>query len=555
MSVPDSSRRRFLQSVSGSVLLAAAHRAPAAWMTRPEPGPATAAGHPFLSEGWDFTPVPASAEDRVVVPQGMEVEMLLRQGTVLNPSGDRYGDHNDYLALLPGPGDEGWAWCNHESVTLPVIAGVWKPPLTAEQAAACLQAMGGSAFRIRRDGTGRWRPVVPDPRNFRLDGLATRLRLTGPAAGSSWVGGVRSVTGSTSNCGGGITPWGTVCSGEENYQDIWGDFELGDQPLLALPVELVRPPEHYGWIVEVDLDRRTFFKHTALGRLAHENVAFRLTRDGRLAAYLGDDRDRQCLYKFVSRERFRPGGGRSNRRLLADGTLHVADTVRGRWLPLDTRVQPVLRRAGFDAARVCVHTRTAARLVGGTPLPRPEDVEVHPETGEVFVALTAWEPTPQQRKEKYFSAMAGALGRLREADGDAGAMEFAWDLLATSSVESGLAWPDNLAWTGDGQLLVTTDYAQKAKPEEKSPQALLGNNSLVVIPTQGPSAGRVRRLAVAPRGAEFCSPSLTPDGGELWVNVQHPGENSPGPDAWTSHWPDGGEAMPRSALVAIRRAG
>ncbi|MFM8360609.1 MAG: alkaline phosphatase PhoX, partial [Verrucomicrobiota bacterium] len=220
----DSSRRCFLRTLGGSVILSAAHRAGAAWLTRPEPVSASSSA-PAPSGPWDrldVAPVASSTEDRVVVPAGMKVEVLLRQGDRLNPAGDRYGDHNDYLALLPGPGGEGWAWCNHESVSLPVIAGVWKPPLTAAQAAECLKAMGGSAFRIRRDERGRWRPVVPDPRNFRLDGLSTRLRLTGPAAGSGWVQRARSVVGSTSNCGGGITPWGTVCSGEENFQDLWG---------------------------------------------------------------------------------------------------------------------------------------------------------------------------------------------------------------------------------------------------------------------------------------------------------------------------------------------
>lgn len=530
-------------------MLAAAHRASSAWLARGEGnGPDDS-----LLSGRAFEPVPVSHEDRLVVPDGFEVDVLLKQGDILHPDGARYGDHNDYLVLIPEPGGEGWGWCNHESVSIPIITGEWKPTWTQGQAVACLKAMGGSAFRIRRDVQGRWRPVVPDRRNFRMDGLETRLRLTGPAAGSRWLGGARTVIGSTSNCGGGLTPWGTICSGEENFQDIWGDFEMGDAPLIRLPEELVRPPEHYGWIVEVDPDRRAFFKHTALGRFAHENIAFTRTLDGRLAAYMGDDRERQCLYKFISHDRFRPAGGRANRALLTRGTLHVADTIRGRWIPLDPDRQPLLRRAGFDRERVCVHTRSAARLVGGTPLARPEDVEVDPLTGDVFVALTAWESKEQRREEKYFSSMAGALGRLREAAGDAGSMEFTWDTFVVGSAETGLVWPDNLAWGGGGRLLVTTDYSVRPKPVDKSPQAAFGNNHLVVIPTSGPEAGRVRRFATAPRGAEFCSPTLTPDGEALWVNVQHPGDGSTEKDGWLSHWPDGGDAIPRSALVAVRR--
>lgn len=551
----DVSRRDFLRATAFAALSAPAHRATAAWLSSPPP-PAPGSQSPSFLDALDFPAAPLSHEDRVVVPEGFTSKVLLRLGDVLNPAGDRYGDHNDYLAILPRGTEEGWLWVNHESVSLPLVTGSWKPPLTLAQSADCLRAMGGSAVRLRRQSDGRWRPLLPDVRNFRLDGLTTRLRFTGPGAGSTWIRGAHHAIGSTSNCGGGITPWGTVCSGEENFQDTWGDLEMGDPPLLPIHPELARPTEHFGYIVEIDLDapiRRRFFKHTALGRFAHENIAFTLTRDGRLAAYMGDDRDKQCLYKFLSREPFRPGGGVSNRRLLTDGTLHVAETRLGRWLPLDPARQPALQRAGFDRSRICVHTRTAARLVGGTPLARPEDVEIHPSSGDVFVALTSWESEARQHQEKYFASIAGAIARLREAGGDAGSMEFDWSIFVPGSPETGLAWPDNFAWTPSAHLLATTDFAQKPTPIANSPQALLGNNFLVAIPTLGPRSGQVIRLAVSPRGAEFCSPSLSPDLQELWVNVQHPGDGSAGPDAWTSHWPDGGDAMPRSAMIAIRR--
>jgi len=549
------SRRNFLRTAAFAALTVPAHRATAAWLSSPQPIP-PGPGQPSWLETLDFTPAPLSREDRVVVPEGFESEVLLRFGDMLNPAGDRYGDHNDYLAILPRGDREGWLWVNHESVTLPLVTGSWKPPLTLAQSSDCLRAMGGSALRLQRLPDGRWRPLLPDRRNFRLDGFSSRLRLTGPAAGSSWVRGAHHAIGSNSNCGGGITPWGTVCSGEENVQEIWGDLELGDPPLRPIHPELARPSEHYGFIVEIDPDaspRRRFFKHTALGRFAHENVAFNLTRDGRLAAYMGDDRDKQCLYKFISRDPFRPAAGDANRRLLTDGTLYVAETSLGRWLALDPAQQPALRNAGFDRARVCVHTRTAARIVGGSPLDRPEDVEIHPTTGDVFVALTAWQPVAQKHTEKYFAAVAGAIARLREAGGDAGSLEFEWEIFVPGSTDTGLAWPDNLAWTPSSHLMASTDFAQKPTPVADSSQSMFGNNFLVVIPTLGPRAGRVFRFAVAPCGAEFCAPTVSPDLQELWVNVQHPGDGSTGPEAWTSHWPDGGNALPRSALIAIHK--
>ncbi|MFN0068425.1 MAG: PhoX family protein [Limisphaerales bacterium] len=545
------SRRQFMQFLGASAVVAAGHRMTAGWMVA-QAAPAPVAT-PLL-DGLDFQPVPHSHADALVLPTGFQYEVLLRQGQPINDRGDLYGDMNDYLALVTRSATEGWLWVNHENAALPLITGTWSGMKTREHAEAYLRAIGGSCLRVRRGADGRWRPAVPDPANFRLDGLSSVLRFTGPAAGSRWLEFAHEATGSGCNCGGGVTPWGTFCSAEENFQDVWGDPEMKDQPALPVPFFFNRPAEHQGYIVEVDPDTRELFKHTALGRFSHENIAFAVTRDGRLAAYLGDDREDQCLYKFVSRERLDPAVGKAARRLLTDGTLHVADTVNGRWLPLDPARDPRLREAGFDLARIGVHTRTAAKLAGGTPLARPEDVEVHPLNGDVFVALTAHEPVKQKHDEKYFPAVAGAVARLRERDGDAGALEFSWEIFLPGSPQTGLAWPDNLAFTDAHHLLVCTDYSQKAKPVADSPQAIFGNNFLTLVPTAGPKAGQVLRLAVAPCGAEFCAPTLSPDRAELWVNVQHPGDGSTGPDALTSHWPDGGDALPRSALVAIARA-
>jgi uncharacterized protein len=220
--------------------------------------------------------------------------------------------------------------------------------------------------------------------------------------------------------------------------------------------------------------------------------------------------------------------------------------VAGRWLPLDPAQDPRLRQAGFDLARICVQTRAAAKIVGATPLARPEDVEVHPQTGDVYISLTA-QPGPDPLKP------LGALARLREAQADAGAREFTFEIFLAGGSATGLAWPDNLAFTADNHLIVSSDYKLSPQPKPDSAQETFGNNFLFIVPTHGPSTGKVHRFAVAPTGAEFCSPSLSPDRQELWVNVQHPGEGSTGPQNLTSHWPNGGESLPKSALIAIAR--
>jgi secreted PhoX family phosphatase len=76
------------------------------------------------------------------------------------------------------------------------------------------------------------------------------------------------------------------------------------------------------------------------------------------------------------------------------------------------------------------------------------------------------------------------------------------------------------------------------------------NNGCFVCPTTGPDRGAVRQFMSGPVGAEICGCEFTPDGSTLFLTVQHPGSGGSVENP-ISHWPDGGEAPPRSSLVAI----
>ncbi len=550
MSAPKLKRREFVQYLGASAVIAAGHRLVPNWMITRASTPLSTAT-PLL-DNLDFTPAAISNSGDLTLSEGFEYDVLLKRGDVLNPEGETYGDHNDYLAIVQRDDTTGWLWSNHENATMRFLLPGEKDD-TMEYIVTRLTNMGGSVIRIEKQPGGSWRPVLPHSENFRVDGLNSRLKFTGPAAGTDRVFGESEAIGSLGNCGGGITPWGTFCTAEENYKETWGDPEMNDKPPKSAK-HIQRPSEHYGYICEIDPDTRELFKHTSLGRMAHENVAFNLTRDGRLVAYTADDRVEQCLYKFISRDKYDHSAGKANRRLLDHGTLYVANTEKGRWIALDPVTNRKLRDHEFDAARVCVNTRTAAKIVGGTPLARPEDVEVHPVTGELYVALTSWEAAGiDKTKEDYFPDIAGALGRLREKDDDAASLEFEFGILVPGSKETGLSWPDNIAFTEDNHLMVATDYAINHKIKENSSQEQLGNNFLVVIPTSGPRENEVIRFAVTPRGAEFCSPTLSLDRQELWLNIQHPGDDSPNLKELSTHFPEGGDAIPKSAMVAIRR--
>jgi hypothetical protein len=74
-----------------------------------------------------------------------------------------------------------------------------------------------------------------------------------------------------------------------------------------------------------------------------------------------------------------------------------------------------------------------------------------------------------------------------------------------------------------------------------------------------PPGDRLRRFLVGPMDCEITGIAETPDGKALFVNIQHPGEETPvanigNPAGFNSHWPGGGTSRPRSATVVITRA-
>ena len=67
---------------------------------------------------------------------------------------------------------------------------------------------------------------------------------------------------------------------------------------------------------------------------------------------------------------------------------------------------------------------------------------------------------------------------------------------------------------------------------------------------------RLRRFLVGPKECEITGITETPDGRTIFVNIQHPGENTVpnfSTGAFGSHWPGGGPSRPRSATIVITR--
>jgi hypothetical protein len=70
---------------------------------------------------------------------------------------------------------------------------------------------------------------------------------------------------------------------------------------------------------------------------------------------------------------------------------------------------------------------------------------------------------------------------------------------------------------------------------------------------------KLKRFLVGPKGSEITGIVEAPDGRAIFVNIQHPGEDTPAaeianPANYQSHWPaNNATARPRSSTIVITR--
>lgn len=495
-----------------------------------------------------------------------------RPGTP-DPEGQeqQFGYNNDYLAIFEAGRGRALLVANHE-YTDPRMMFEPRYLGTPECLRHEMVAQGLSVVELVEAPEGF--VPVPGARTRRIT-ATTAIDLAGPAAGSPRLAtrgdpDATQVHGTFGNCAGGVTPWGTVLSCEENFQFYFRGgsssdpstrrYRLGSGRVgwhaLDPRFDLDREPNEanrFGWVVEVDPKSpdRPPVKRTALGRLAHESAEMILAPDGRVVVYLGDDAAGEYLYRFVSESPYTGQEPDEAGALLDRGTLSVArfhPDGELHWLPLLAGRDELLPSLGFAAqADVMIDTRLAASLRGATPLDRPEDVQ--PLGDSVWVVLTG-NRHRQPGGAPAFSvvpfARMGQILRLRAPDGDHTAERFYWESLMNGgdgwSGSGGFAGPDNLAHDPAGNLWVATDQGgRKAETGEEDGLYLWD-----------PAEERGRALFRGPRGSEICGPCPGPGGSGLWLAIQHPGAGGSW-DAPSSRWPDFDPSHPpRPSVMELR---
>lgn len=200
-------------------------------------------------ENLGFDAVPASLEDRVVVPAGYRAEVLYAKGDPIAPGiaeflndgtdvdfDQRSGDEHDGMWFFgvsddgkydPDRSDRGILCVNHENledntlhesgVTSAADNGDSRPLVEVDRE---MNGHGVSCIEVRKID-GKWEVVRDSIYNRRVT-IFSETDIKGPAAGNELLQTKSSPQGikrwgTMNNCANGFTPWGTYLAAEENW--------------------------------------------------------------------------------------------------------------------------------------------------------------------------------------------------------------------------------------------------------------------------------------------------------------------------------------------------
>lgn len=393
-------------------------------------------------------PLSSASTDSVRTVPGLYPTTVIKwmDPVTFSKTGARFGANVDYIAFFgdgwnaqgnapqyQGSGSAGWLWINHEYIsgTKPRVGTAptgqhldfarflrnsgtlsnvvtdgttWQDDVLVTYNKEWKKQVGGSWIRVVQDpATGEW-AVDRNAANLRYDATsATLAKVVGMTlsgvdhddSGTALPAGV--VAGTHNNCSGGQTPWGTIFTGEENAQGVYGDPEgglwtgkndwvanaPGMKPGAPLAPDFSAPvsgdmvstdgrsshlKDGYGFLTEVDPGQPADLwygkdaskpgaghrKMGVMGRARWENAAivvdaqWKLLADQPIVIYGGDDRRGGRIFKFVTSRPYRAGMTKAETRALLDeGKVYAAhfagldnntgDTLVGGAIPTDDK--------------------------------------------------------------------------------------------------------------------------------------------------------------------------------------------------------------------------
>lgn len=309
---------------------------------------------------------------------------------------------------------------------------------------------------------------------------------------------------------------------------------------------------------------------------------------------------------------------------LDSGKLYVAKfnaDGSGQWLELsisNPTVASYSKYAFADQADVLVNARLAADAVSATKMDRPEWCSVNPANGEVYISLTnnsnrRVEPTgssqlaPDGANPRVYTDLKGStkqegnpnghILRIKEGTAGSSSTTLTWDVylfgaesgadsskinLSNLTSDQDFSSPDGLTFspytgicwiqTDDGAYTDVTNCMMLAglpgkvgdgkKLSLSYTKTIGGALAVDTYIGKTPTPDTLKRFLVGPVGSEITGLCESPDGKAMFINIQHPGENTAqaniaDPAKYTSQWPSnagyGVGKRPRSATIVITK--
>ncbi|MCW0185904.1 PhoX family phosphatase [Campylobacter lari] len=550
----------------------------------------------------NFKEIPASTEDKVIVPDDYKADILISWGDPLFSKASIYdeeknidkkavenakltfGDNNDGMSFFPLSKDRAILAINNEYINPEIMFKHQGKNLSLEDILYEQANLGVSIFEIKKE-KDQWSVVLDSKYNRRID-ANTKMSISGPAK-QQVLQNENFIYGTLNNCANGKTPWGTYLTCEENINDFFGSLDekikfSKEQLRFGFKAQsqygwekfderfdLSKNPNEankFGWVVEIDpFDPNSIpIKRTALGRFKHENAELIVEDDETVVIYMGDDEANEFIYKFISKHKYKKGLDTS--KILDEGTLYVAQfngkigdfRGSGKWIELEYGKNNLNKENGFNSqADVLINARIAGTIVNATPMDRCEWIASHKESGskEVFATLTNNKknnnPNPANPRTKNIYGQIIKWEHKNSHKDD----EFTWEIFAlagnpdnqtslnkgSNNITSNNKFnsPDGLSFDRDGRLWIQTDGNYSNQEEFEG----MGNNCMLAA---NPKTGEIKRFLTGPIACEITGIAFSQDYKTMFVGIQHPGEKLKG-----SQFPYG--KTPRSSIIAISK--
>ncbi|MDX1349083.1 MAG: DUF839 domain-containing protein [Putridiphycobacter sp.] len=430
------------------------------------------------------------------LPKGFTYTVLFSQNDmVTRQDGAKFpakGNH-DLSIFLPDslqPNSKGWVYVSHE---------------TKEKDDGLGDGGGATMFEIELVD-GKWTVISPF-QHIDFSGVGYTNR----------------------NCGGSLTPNGTIFTCEESWSHSTDYVYLGGNGLRDTSWVNGRPAyQNMGFIVEVDpVAKKAVKKHYQMGKFVHEDA--HCSADGK-AVYLTDDMNPGVFFKFVPTVPYHYDTGKIF--AFSEG----AEGQSGHWIELPN-----------DTAS-WLDIRNVALKAGATMYIRHEWLVEH--NGKIYISETGedhYNLTQSHAKGGQFSNYAKSTLRVgidgEDFDDPYGRILVFDPKLNTMGtyLEGGIfsdstgvfSNPDcNTVVTINGKsyLVISEDLIGKNRGRSgKNPQHFQNELYFLDLSIKNPKVDDLKRFAVAPRNSETTGVTFTPDGKHMIMNIQHPDSRNPSP--------------------------